>query len=198
MKGTTPMMVNHPLSQRRLVAVEYNHEARQLHFRFDDESTGSVSVDQFKEFRAEAPERVTLDEYRYGVEFHYADGFVHDVAATFLTWLTNADYARAYPKGEDIGPAIGANVIRLRKARGMSQLELAKRADILAPNLSRLESGKHVPTLDVLLRIASAFGVHLAVLMEPEKPLKIARTGERKGSKAKRPSGSAAKSRARK
>jgi DNA-binding XRE family transcriptional regulator len=44
----------------------------------------------------------------------------------------------------------------LRIASGLTQAELAERAGVPQPNIARLESGKHQPTLELLRRVAEA------------------------------------------
>jgi len=46
-----------------------------------------------------------------------------------------------------------------RQKANMSQVELAKRAQISRPHLSNIENGEAQPTIDVALRIADALGV---------------------------------------
>jgi len=60
----------------------------------------------------------------------------------------------------------------LRIATGLTQAELAKKAGVRQPNIARLESGKHQPTLDMLRRVAEALGYRLEVRFLP------AETGE--------------------
>ncbi len=60
---------------------------------------------------------------------------------------------------------IGARVRQEREGRGWSLAELARRTGIQPPNLSRLENGKHVPSLDTLQRVADALGVRVADLV---------------------------------
>jgi transcriptional regulator with XRE-family HTH domain len=177
------------LDTRKLETVAYDPNARTLSVRFDDGCMATVSADTFKEFPDQPPVRVAMNGTRHAIEFHFADGTMHDVAADYITWLTNEDYARAYPEDQEIGPRIGSNVARLRKDRGISQVALAAAAEMQPSNLSRLESGKHEPTLDVLLRVASALGVALAALMDPPRETgstRMARTSRpRSGAKAK-------------
>ena len=51
----------------------------------------------------------------------------------------------------------------LREKKKMSQVELAARAGTKQPNIARLESGKVVPKLDFLEKVARALGGHLDV-----------------------------------
>ncbi|MFE3455418.1 helix-turn-helix domain-containing protein [Nonomuraea sp. NPDC059194] len=56
------------------------------------------------------------------------------------------------------------NAVRTRRiALGLSQTELAKRAGMTQPALSRLEAGGPTPTIGVLERLAHALGTGLRV-----------------------------------
>jgi len=58
---------------------------------------------------------------------------------------------------------IGQAVRDRRLALGLSQTEVAARAGMTQPALSRLEAGGAVPTIPVLERIAAALGAELIV-----------------------------------
>jgi ribosome-binding protein aMBF1 (putative translation factor) len=62
---------------------------------------------------------------------------------------------------------IGQAVRERRLALGLSQTELASRASMTQPALSRLEAGGAVPTIPVLDRIAAALGADLIVTLTP-------------------------------
>jgi transcriptional regulator with XRE-family HTH domain len=69
--------------------------------------------------------------------------------------------------GHSIG--LGYLVLTLRELSGLSQSRLAARAGTSQPAIARLESGTHVPSVNTLLKIASACGMHLVVgLADPE------------------------------
>jgi len=75
-------------------------------------------------------------------------------------------YAQA-GMGHSIG--LGYVVLTLRELSGLSQSRLAARASTSQPAIARLESGRHVPSVNTLLRIASACGMHLVVgLADPD------------------------------
>ena len=78
------------------------------------------------------------------------------------------------------GPAFGAalhaefdrlqlarQVKALREKRKMSQSELAQKAGTKQPNIARLESGRGLPRLEFLQRIANALGARLDVKLAP-------------------------------
>ncbi|NCC69288.1 MAG: XRE family transcriptional regulator, partial [Clostridia bacterium] len=59
---------------------------------------------------------------------------------------------------------IGERVQELRKEREMSERELAKKADVSQGYISQIEHNSIVPSMNVLLKIASALGVPFASL----------------------------------
>lgn len=61
---------------------------------------------------------------------------------------------------------IGRKIKELREAKGLTQAQLARAARLLRPNLSRMEAGKHRPTIDTLEKIAAALKVPLVGLIE--------------------------------
>jgi ribosome-binding protein aMBF1 (putative translation factor) len=62
---------------------------------------------------------------------------------------------------------IGRAVRDRRQALGMSQTELAARAGMTQPALSRLEAGGVVPTIPLLERISAALDADLIVTIAP-------------------------------
>ncbi|REK75844.1 helix-turn-helix domain-containing protein [Paenibacillus paeoniae] len=72
----------------------------------------------------------------------------------------------------DIGRLVGENIRALRRAKGLSQEQLALRADINASYMGQVERGDKNPTIDVLNRIAAALHTPLETIVnvvEPEK-----------------------------
>ncbi len=61
----------------------------------------------------------------------------------------------------DTKKLIGARIKELRKQAGLTQEQLAERVSLDARHLSRLEVGRHFPSLDSLERIAQALNMPL-------------------------------------
>ena len=59
----------------------------------------------------------------------------------------------------------GAVVRSLREKRGLTQEELAERAEVSATYIGYIERGDNVPTLIVILQIASALSVRPGELL---------------------------------
>ncbi len=62
-----------------------------------------------------------------------------------------------------------AQLVAARLEQGISQAELARRIGTQRSNLSRLESGMQNPTLDMLLKIASALGKDITLSLEDKE-----------------------------
>lgn len=60
--------------------------------------------------------------------------------------------------------AIIDELIELRKAKGLTQKELAKAACLTQSVIARLESKRAIPQLDTLLKVVSALGCNIAVI----------------------------------
>jgi len=72
---------------------------------------------------------------------------------------------------------IGTNIRRLRKAKGLSQVELASMLNATQKVVTSYENNQHRPTLEKLERLADIFEVSLDELagrkkikIQPEKP----------------------------
>src|SRR5207244_12503973 len=64
------------------------------------------------------------------------------------------------PAAAYILASIAREIVADRKAAGLTQQELAQRAGIRQETLSRIESGKHTPTLKTLNKIHRALQKH--------------------------------------
>ena len=62
----------------------------------------------------------------------------------------------------DTKKLIGVRIKELRKQAGLTQEQLAEQVGLDSRHLSRLEVGRHFPSLDSLERIATALGIPLA------------------------------------
>ncbi len=61
---------------------------------------------------------------------------------------------------------VGANILKLRKRRGLSQEELAVDAEIDVTYLRGIERGRRNPSLMVMVRLANQLGVHPSKLLQ--------------------------------
>lgn len=62
---------------------------------------------------------------------------------------------------------VSRNIQRIRRDKGLSQEEVAHRADIHQTYLSGVETGKRNPSILVVERIAKALGVDVSEIFKP-------------------------------
>ena len=67
---------------------------------------------------------------------------------------------------KDTRSEVIAQYVNCRKSRKMTQDELARRTGISRPNISRFESGKYNPSLEMMVRIAAALDMKVNVKLE--------------------------------
>lgn len=78
--------------------------------------------------------------------------------------MANARQPAPSPAGPSVGRQIGATARRLRTALGLTLGEVAKRSNISAAMLSRLENGDVSPSLETLAALTTALGVPMSNL----------------------------------
>lgn len=64
--------------------------------------------------------------------------------------------------------AIIDKLIELRKAKGLTQRELAKAANLTQPAIARLESKVVTPQLDTLIKVADALDYEFDLIPSPK------------------------------
>ena len=64
-------------------------------------------------------------------------------------------------KNFDVWLAIGLNILHYRKEQGMTQMQLAEKADISRNHIQRIETAACSCTLDTLIDIAEALNIPL-------------------------------------
>jgi DNA-binding XRE family transcriptional regulator len=67
--------------------------------------------------------------------------------------LPRRDVRGNYPAAEALQVSIARSILRERRAAGLTQVELAKRAGIRPETLNRIEKGKHVPSVATIEKI---------------------------------------------
>jgi transcriptional regulator with XRE-family HTH domain len=70
---------------------------------------------------------------------------------------------------------LAAALIRLRLAKGLTQEELAKRLHTKQESIARLESGRSLPSLNTVKKVAKVLDADLEINLRPRK--KAGRTG---------------------
>ena len=60
-------------------------------------------------------------------------------------------------------------LIRYRKSKKITQADISEITGIQRPNISRLESGKYNPTLDMIVRVADSIGLEVEITLKEKK-----------------------------
>jgi hypothetical protein len=112
-----------------------------------------------------------VDEFRRGVEVALNDGTTTSFSAELPrylrdeAWRQRADERRGAGAGA-LGARVAHRVCAAREALGWSVAELARRAGMAAPNVHRVEAGRHAPSPQTVARLAAALGVPLQQLVQ--------------------------------
>lgn len=88
--------------------------------------------------------------------------------------LRDTEFRKAY---EELEPEFqtARALIALRAAKGLTQEQIAAKAGIKRPMLSRLEGAKGVPTLPTLARLAAAIGAKVEIRFVDRKNRELRR-----------------------
>jgi transcriptional regulator with XRE-family HTH domain len=65
--------------------------------------------------------------------------------------------------------AVANRVIGYRPQRGISQGELAEQLGMKQPQIARLESAEHNPTIDTLIKLVNALDIEFVIDIHPAK-----------------------------
>ena len=79
--------------------------------------------------------------------------------------MTDPEFARAYAESE-AEFTLARELIKARVAAGLSQAELARKMSTTQSVVARLESGRHLPSLNTLKKLAEATGAKLSIHLE--------------------------------
>ena len=71
---------------------------------------------------------------------------------------------------EDLANIVGKNIAFLRKARGLTQQELAREVNYSDKSISKWELGYALPSVDILKDLSAFFGVSIDYLVSEQSP----------------------------
>lgn len=156
-----------------LVGVEYVGKMEAVVFMFEDGRIFGVPLHELEGIDRTPVTRVFLIYDGDAAAIEQFSGNRLEVPWDLV--LYHADPTYPYRRPEPGSPeelerrrvdqVIGERVRRERWARKWTLADLSSRTGIKVPNLSRLERGKHTPSLDTLEKVADAFEVPVAALI---------------------------------
>lgn len=157
-------------SGKRLARVLYLENLRSFVVEMEDGRGYVLPVDQLNEADQSSVLRWRLGPGRHYFSVTQESGNRFDVPWDAVLYHCEPSYE--YYKGTRTGVApdsraqrIGQRVRAERERKGMTINQLAERAKLQRPNLSRLELGRHEPSLETLERVAAALQVPVARLV---------------------------------
>jgi DNA-binding XRE family transcriptional regulator len=110
---------------------------------------------------------VKVDRKRFYCRVSQASGNNYEVPWDRVLYEAEASYPYARTHTATIARprSVGTEIAKARKTRRITQADLARAANILRPNLSRIEAGKHRSTLETLEKLAAALKVPVVDLI---------------------------------
>ena len=68
---------------------------------------------------------------------------------------------------EELAAVIGRNIRAARLKAGLTQQQLGDGAELAVPQVSRLEAGRHLPSVATLKKVADVMKVPICSLLDP-------------------------------
>ncbi len=159
-----------PEARKRIEKVEYLKDARTFIIRMENRRIYALKVDDLREADASNVIRWTIGMGRNYFRVTQESGNFFEVPWDEILYYCEPEYEYYKETQKSINDdsrasRIGKRVRELRIRRGFSVTELADRSGMKRPNLSRLEYGRHIPSLETIERLASALEAPVAELI---------------------------------
>ncbi len=159
-----------PESGKRIEAVHYLENMRSFVIHMENGKTYILKISDLSEADSSVADKWTLNEDHRSFKIVQKSGNWFDVPWDDVLYHCEPGYD--YYKGNKLVKSgkvgeqrIGQKIRELRMARGYSIEALAQKAGMKRPNLSRLESGKHQPSLETLEHLTEALDVTVAEIL---------------------------------
>lgn len=168
MPSAKTRMITLPEASEMMTCVRVDEKNRKLHVLFGDGMWVCVPVDKIE--RAGKPVRLDLDRIALSdphvLLIGVKDGGQEEIPSDFIRYLGDPEFARSQKEKEELSrQAFGNRVRRLREQADLTQLELARRADVSRLTILRIENGQMYARTETLRRIAKALDTSLAHLI---------------------------------
>lgn len=69
---------------------------------------------------------------------------------------------------DNVRKSLVRQYVYMRKLKGLTQADVARKAGISRTNVTRFESGEYNPTIDMLVKMAYAIGVDVFITLKDE------------------------------
>jgi DNA-binding XRE family transcriptional regulator len=175
----TRTIENLDTSEMRLSDVAYVDSMATLVVRFVSGRTYAVPLAELEGIDGSTVTGVLLGSYGYAAVVEQESGNRLEVPWDVILYHAEPAY-RYYKHGSAVAEAatnsqeIGERVRLERLERSWTLADLSARTGIKVPNLSRLEKGKHLPSLETLEKVADAFGLPVVALVATRRAVGVA------------------------
>ncbi|PZC46173.1 MAG: Transcriptional regulator, contains XRE-family HTH domain [Chloroflexi bacterium] len=164
-----------PKTAQVIEHVQYLDDLRTFEVQLDTGPTYMLKLDSLAESDSSGVERYRIGRGRHHFKVIQRSENTLEVPWDVVLYHCEPGYeyhkTKEVPNGEtDRASRIGRRLRELRLGQGYSVAALATAAGLQRPNLSRLEHGRHVPSLETLERLAEALQVPVAQLVSVEAP----------------------------
>ncbi len=157
-------------SGKKIKSIEYMKNLRTFIVRMQNGRIYPLRLDDLPEADSSDVTRWAIGKSLHHFEVTQGSGNSIEVPWDAVLYRCEPEYEYFKGKqdrsqGPDRAMRIGSKVRGWRLKKGLSITELAERAGMKRPNLSRLEHGQHLPSLETLERVAEALAVPVAELV---------------------------------
>jgi DNA-binding Xre family transcriptional regulator len=157
----------------QLADVEYVGKMQCVVFRFADGRIFGLSLDQIEGLDPTPITRISIVYDNDVAAIEQFSGNRVEIPWDVVLYRADPTYPWRAPEpgsaqeleSRQLDAAIGARVRQERQKRNLTLADLSAKTGIKIPNLSRLERGKHTPSLDTLEKVAVALGLPVAALV---------------------------------
>ena len=160
-------------SDGRLAAVAYVDALAALAVRFVDGRVYAVALTDLEGVDNSPVVQVSLGFDGYAAVIEQGSGNRVEVPWDVVLYHCEPEYAfyreRHAAAERSTGAAIGELIRAERVKRSWTLESMSKLTGLKVPNLSRLENGKHLPSLETLEKVAEAFGLPVAALVATQR-----------------------------
>lgn len=173
---------SNPELRKRIAEVNYFENIRSFFIRLENSKMYNLRLSDLAEADSSKVMDWSISRTRNYIRVAQESGNSFEIPWDDILYHCEPEYE--YYKGKHEHDSykslkqIGERIRELREAGGLSVSDLAVRAGMKRPNLSRLEHGRHQPSLETLERIAEALEASIAGLVA-RRPVKTSSGNEK-------------------
>lgn len=154
-----------PESNKKIESAQYIEEANTMVITMQNRRTYPLKLDDLDSKDKSEIVSVKVADEKDHIKVIQRSGNAFDIPWDDVLYHCEPTYPYFKGKTSTDDSRVANRVRKFRNEKGWSVAELARRADMKRPNLSRLEAGRHSPTLETMERLADALGIRVVDLL---------------------------------